>query len=129
MASNIDSSNTKVKIVFGAMTIGNGAEQSRVSDLKEAAKILDVFQSHGHNEVDTSRFYGSGSSEEYLAKLDWQGRGIAMDTKVYPTAGKGFPGEVISHSPQDLRKYLSLSLEALNTKKVDMYYLHGRYLS
>lgn len=58
------------------MTIGNGAEQSRVSDLDEAKQILDIFQSYGHNEVDTSCYYGSGSSEEYLGKLNWQERGI-----------------------------------------------------
>ena len=44
-----------VEVVFGAMTIGNGPEQSRISDVGEAAKIVDIFQSHGHNEIDTSR--------------------------------------------------------------------------
>ena len=78
-----------VNVVFGAMTIGNGAGQSRVSELDEAKKILDIFQSFGHNEVDTARYYGSGSSEEYLGKLNWQERGIAMDTKFYPTVGRG----------------------------------------
>ena len=77
-----------VKVVFGAMTIGNGEEQSRVSDLSEAKEILDVFQSYGHNEVDTSRYYGSGSSEEHHGKLNWQERGIVMDTKFYPTVGR-----------------------------------------
>lgn len=114
-----------VNVVFGAMTIGNGEEQSRVSDLDEVKKILDVFQSHGHNEVDTSRYYGSGSSEEYLAKIDWQSRGIIMDTKYYPTAGRGMPGKQWTHSPEHLRENLQLSLKALNTKKVDMWYLHG----
>lgn len=41
----------------------------------------DVFQAHGHNEIDTARFYGEGSSEEFLGDLDWQSRGIVMDTK------------------------------------------------
>lgn len=60
---------TAVKIVFGAMTIGNGAEQSRVSSLSETQKILDIFQSHEHNEIDTSRYYGSGIFEEYFDKI------------------------------------------------------------
>lgn len=59
-----------VKAVFGALTIGNGQEQSKVSDLSDAGKIIDIFQSYGHDEIDTSRFYGSGSPEEYLAKLE-----------------------------------------------------------
>lgn len=120
-------SKSAVPVVFGAMTIGNGAElgQARVTDINEAAKIIDVFQSHGHNEIDTSRFYGGGTSEEYLGKIGWQKRGLLMDTKVYPTKGKDLPGEEISHRPEDLRKHLQLSLKALNAKKVDMWYLHG----
>ena len=31
---------SKVNVVFGAMTIGNGAEQSRTTDINEAAAIL-----------------------------------------------------------------------------------------
>lgn len=78
-------SKSNVNVVFGAMTLGNGAEQSRVSNLEECKKILDIFQSHGYDEVDTARFYGGGTSEEYLGKLNWQERGIVMDTKYYPT--------------------------------------------
>lgn len=76
---------SNVNVVFGAMTLGNGAEQSRVSDLEDCKKILDIFQAHGHNEIDTARFYGGGTSEEYLGKLHWQDRGLVMDTKYYPT--------------------------------------------
>ena len=125
MSSTKSSPKSAVKVVLGAMTIGNGADQSRVSDLGEASKIVDIFQSFGHHEIDTSRFYGGGSSEEYLGKMRWQGRGLAIDTKIYPTAGKGMPGEQISHRPEDLRENLYRSLEALNAKKVDMWYLHG----
>lgn len=120
-------SKTAVPIVFGAMTIGNGKElgQARVTDITEAEKIINIFQSHGHNEIDTSRFYGGGTSEEYLGKMDWKNKGLVMDTKVYPTVGRKLPGEQISHRPEDLRKHLQLSLKALNAKKVDMWYLHG----
>jgi aryl-alcohol dehydrogenase-like predicted oxidoreductase len=37
--------------------------------------ILDTFQKHGHNEIDTAHYYGQGSSEEYLGQLHWQKRG------------------------------------------------------
>lgn len=117
-----------VKIVLGAMTIGNGPEQSRISDIGEATKLLDAFQAHGHNEVDTSRVYGSGSSEEYLATMGWQERGIVMDTKIYPTAGRGFPGDQLSLRPEHLRECIHRSLRALNAKKVDMWYLHGKLI-
>lgn len=53
------SSKTPLDIVFGCMTFGReGEEQVRTSDLNDCAAILDTFQSYGHNEVDTSRFYG-----------------------------------------------------------------------
>lgn len=110
---------TAVKIVFGAMTLGKeGAEQARVHDLKECAAILDVFQKHGHGEIDTARVYGGGSSEEYLGHLDWQKRGIIMDTKFSPRTG-------LRHDPEGLREALKQSLQALKTDKVDMWYLHA----
>ena len=53
------SSKTPLDIVFGCMTFGReGEEQVRTSDIDDCAAILDNFQSYGHNEVDTSRFYG-----------------------------------------------------------------------
>jgi hypothetical protein len=36
----------------GAMTFGiEGSEGARVHELKDVETILDIFQSHGHNEV------------------------------------------------------------------------------
>jgi len=106
------------------MTFGEaGKEGARVHDLKDVEKILDIFQAHGHNEIDTARVYCSGTSEEYLGKINWQERGLRMETKLYPAR---IPNVIsISHSPEDLRKYLEQSLKALNTKKLDMWYLHG----
>jgi aflatoxin B1 aldehyde reductase len=102
-----------------------GVEQTRVHNLEDVGTMLDVFQSHGHNRIDTARVYGQGSSEEYLGELKWQDRGITMDTKLYPTAGRSTAVPQISHSPSDLRKFLLQSLSALKTKKVDMWYLHA----
>lgn len=70
------------------MTFGApGQEQARVHEPRDVGKILDVFQKHGHKEVDTARFYCGGTSEEYLAHpdVDWKKRGIVMETKLYPT--------------------------------------------
>ncbi|TFK46415.1 Aldo/keto reductase [Heliocybe sulcata] len=116
-----------LNIVMGAMTFGEaGKEQARVHDIKDVAAILDVFQSHGHYEVDTARVYAGGTSEEYLAKVDWKKRGLVMDTKLYPTVAVGMPGiPVITHSAEDVRKHLMESLKALKTDKIDMFYLHG----
>ena len=122
---------SKTKNVTGAMTIGKpGVEQTRTHTPEDAIAILDIFQKYGHNEIDTSRFYGEGSSEEYLAKIKWQERGLVMDTKYYPTAGKPLvapdqPEGGWRHTPEHLRENLMKSLKALNAQSVDMWYLHG----
>lgn len=114
---------TNIPIVFGAMTFGApGTAMSRTHDLKDCAKILDIFQSHGHKEVDSAIMYGEGTSEEYLGNLSWQKRGLVMETKLYPGP---FKGVKITHSKADLRKYIKLQLAALKTDKIDMWYLHG----
>jgi aflatoxin B1 aldehyde reductase len=62
-----------VKVIFGAMTFGrDGTEQARIHTLSDCSVTLDIFQTHDHNEIDTARFYGEGSSEEFLGDLEWQ---------------------------------------------------------
>lgn len=77
-----------------------------------------MFQSHGHSEIDTARVYGGGSSEEYLGQLDWQKRGLTMDTKLSPRGA-------FTHKKADLKPALLTSLVALRTETVDMWYLHA----
>ncbi|ORY11556.1 NADP-dependent oxidoreductase domain-containing protein [Clohesyomyces aquaticus] len=118
--------NTAIEIVFGAMTIGKeGIEQVSVSDLKVANAIVDIFQKHGHSEIDTSRFYGDGTSEEYLAAMDWQGRKLIMDTKFFPNTRSLF-GRPETHLTESfMRTALSASLKALGSDSVDLWYLHA----
>jgi len=100
----------------------------RVCNAKDVGAILDVFQAHGHFELDTARFYSQGTSEEMLAAVDWKKRGLVMATKLYPVGTNGLtpPGmQVITHGPEDLRKHLDSSLKALKTDSLDMWYLHG----
>ena len=104
------------------------SQQARVTDLKTAGAILDVFQKHGHDEVDTARLYCDGTSEQMLGELEWQKRGLIVETKYYPTAGKGLPppfDRQLLHTPEHLRENLMKSLKALNADKLDMWYLHA----
>ncbi|KAF2429259.1 keto reductase [Tothia fuscella] len=111
-----------LKIVFGTMNLGRAdAPLTRVHDLKECASLLDVFQEHGHSEVDTARLYGFGSTEEYLAQLNWQDRGIAVGTKLSP---KKIGPNPYSHKAEDLKRGVKASLDALQTKQLDLFYLH-----
>ncbi|KAI0173731.1 NADP-dependent oxidoreductase domain-containing protein [Pestalotiopsis sp. NC0098] len=115
---------TRLPIVFGAMTIGKpGVEQTRIHSLDQASEVLDLFQEYGHSEIDTARVYGQGSSEEYLGRLDWQSRGLVMGTKFY--ANPTLRAQGVSHSPDNLRKFLKESLVALKTEKIDLWYLHA----
>jgi len=99
---------------------------TRVFTLDDTKALLDVFQEHGHREIDTARVYGEGSSEEYLGNVEWQKRGLIMDTKLYPTYLRpAMAKEHYSHSPDDLRAGLKASLSALKTDKLEMWYLHG----
>jgi aflatoxin B1 aldehyde reductase len=79
---------------------------------------LDYFQSQGYNEVDTARLYVGGKQEEWTAKAGWQERGLTLATKHYPSR----PGD---HKPDVLKATLSKSLDALQAKCVDIFYLHA----
>lgn len=100
---------------------------ARVHNTDQAGKIIDIFQKHGHNEIDTARAYGNGTSEEILTELDWQKRGIVMGTKLFPNGGMPLPPEVDQyyHHAEDVRRGLLDSLKALNCEKIDMFYLHA----
>jgi len=81
-------------------------------------QIIDDFKAHGHNELDTARIYGSGTSEVILAELDWQKQGLVVDTKI-----RSFiPG---IHAPEKIHASVQESLDALKTDKVRILYLHG----
>ena len=90
-------------------------------DLKDCNAILDIFQKYGHDEIDSARTYGGGSSEEWLGKLEWQKRGLVMDTKLSPSARRAQPGSKgYTHKPEELKPALLESLKALNTDKVSL---------
>ncbi|TFK64070.1 Aldo/keto reductase [Pluteus cervinus] len=113
-----------LNVVMGAMTFGEvGKEGARVHDLKDVEAILDEFLSHGFTEIDTARVYAGGTSEEYLGKIDWRGKGLVLETKLAPR--QNHPTDPIDHSPEGLRKHLLRSLQALNAESIDMWYLHA----
>lgn len=69
------------------MTLGDeGKEQSRVYDETTVKQILQTFASHGHDELDSARMYGQGSSERMLARVGAEAAGFKIATKTYPSA-------------------------------------------
>ncbi|KAG8813927.1 hypothetical protein FRC17_001374 [Serendipita sp. 399] len=51
-------------------------------------------------------------------KIGWQQRGLVVHTKLYPQP-------TARHTPEDLRKTLQVSLTALRTDKLELFYLHA----
>ncbi|KAK6525324.1 hypothetical protein TWF694_005467 [Orbilia ellipsospora] len=124
---------SQMNIVLGAMGFGQSAavamtSTARIHSPEETAKILEKFTSKGYKEVDTARIYGEGTSESYLASADWKGRGVIMGTKLYPTANMPIPipeDMKYNHHRGGVRRGLMASLKALETDKIDLFYLHG----
>ncbi|KAK7524350.1 NADP-dependent oxidoreductase domain-containing protein [Phyllosticta citriasiana] len=104
-----------INVILGA----NANEGIGVTSVNEVKNFFPIFRPHGHTEVDTARVYGNRTTEEPLGEADWQGAGITIETKLYPTAGKGME---ISHKPADVRRGLMQSLKALNADKFDTFY-------
>lgn len=75
----------KPHVLQGAGGFGvAGKENARVNTIANVVAIFDVFQAHGHIEIDTSRIYVEGTSEGFLAQAGWKQRGLVIDTKLYP---------------------------------------------
>ncbi|KZP14581.1 Aldo/keto reductase [Athelia psychrophila] len=107
---------TRVPVIFGAGSFGNpNTNTPRIHTLAESQEVVDIVLSHGIRAFDTSRFYGLGSSEEFLGKLDL--KGSTVDTKIYPIE----PGYF---APTNLRAVFQQSLKALGDHKVRVFYLH-----
>jgi aflatoxin B1 aldehyde reductase len=120
-----------LKIVFGSMTFGpQGAVAARVHALEDQAVMLDTFQAHGYNEIDTARLYGGGETESMLSQNAWAECGLTMGTKLYPNAGQSINKVAklnlsYNHTAEDIQRGFMDSLKALGASKIDLFYLHG----
>ncbi|KAL2813942.1 NADP-dependent oxidoreductase domain-containing protein [Aspergillus cavernicola] len=116
-------------VVLGTVIWGylDRFEGATVNQVDEVSHLLDIFQSHGHTDVDTARIYGAGSAEEILAQAKWQERGLNVRAKLYPTKGKplGHLGTLYTYSPEDIRRGFFDSLKALNVTKLDIWILYA----
>ncbi|KII88575.1 hypothetical protein PLICRDRAFT_41761 [Plicaturopsis crispa FD-325 SS-3] len=107
----------RIPLLFGTANIGHEGKMGvRNSDPKECQEIFDVYFQRGYKELDTSRVYGEGTTEQRLAELDI--KDASIDTKVYPTT----PG---MHSAKNLRLTFLTSLVLLKHEKVRVFYLHA----
>ncbi|KAI9878065.1 MAG: hypothetical protein M1830_002014 [Pleopsidium flavum] len=122
---------TNLDVVLGAIAFGRfddvPTHRPSFPTVEGVLPMLDNFQAHGHNKIDTARIYGSGYSEKLLAEADLEKRGLCVETKLYPTKFRPLgPSNVpYNHGPEDLRAGLMASLKALNASKIDTWYLYA----
>ncbi|KAG2139318.1 NADP-dependent oxidoreductase domain-containing protein [Suillus clintonianus] len=109
---------TRIPLLYGAALFGLPGPNSagaQIHTIEDAQKAVDVFASHGHKQIDTSRIYGAGKSEEFISQLDL--KGCTVDTKVNPAA----PGDF---APDKIQASLEISMKALGKTKIKTFYLH-----
>ncbi|KAG0221833.1 hypothetical protein BGW41_006477 [Actinomortierella wolfii] len=99
------------------MTFGESGGGSRVKTKEEAQAIIDTFHyKYGHTQLDTARIYCDGKTEQMMGNLNLAG--LTVDTKVFPLQLGGL-------APEKVKQSLLTSLEALQTDKVRVFYLHA----
>jgi aflatoxin B1 aldehyde reductase len=102
------------------MTFGpdesNGA---RVTSVEEFRQALDIFQGRGYHEVDTARFYGLGTQEDYTRQAGWKHRHLKLATKIQ------YPFQHGANAYDKVIESLETSLKVLDTDKIDIVYLHA----
>ncbi|KAF3910666.1 hypothetical protein ABW21_db0206238 [Orbilia brochopaga] len=115
---------TELPVILGTMTFGAPDHNARITDIDEVKKLLEIFKSYGHNELDTARVYNDGTTEEYLGQIGTSGFIVA--TKLYPTAKPGQDNtNAITHRAESFKLHVPRSLSALKLPTVDLWYLHA----
>ncbi|KZP20997.1 Aldo/keto reductase [Athelia psychrophila] len=108
---------TRVPLILGGATFGAANTLvARIHTLPEAQAVVDLYTRLGQKNIDESRVYGGGSSEEYVGQLDLHG--LTVDTKIYPVTPGGF-------SAANIRTVFQESVKALGPHKIRVYYLHA----
>jgi aryl-alcohol dehydrogenase-like predicted oxidoreductase len=115
-------------LCFGTATFGAGNEFFRAwgeTDVKEAARLIEVCLEAGVNFFDTANVYSQGRSEEILGEAIRQAprETILISTKATFPFGDG-PNNMGS-SRHHLIRQIEGSLKRLKTDYIDVYHMHG----
>jgi aryl-alcohol dehydrogenase-like predicted oxidoreductase len=115
-------------LCFGTGTFGGGSEFFQAwgeTDVKEAARLIDVCLEAGVNFFDTADIYSQGLSEEILGEAirHVPRQTVLISTKATFPFGDG-PNNSGS-SRQHLTRQIEGSLKRLKTDYIDVYHMHG----
>jgi len=113
------------KVCFGTWRFAKESGGTVETDKETAHELLDAFDEHGGNFIDTANVYGdpNGTSEEWigewLAERDREDYVVA--SKVHGVARSRFGGNL---SRKNIRAEIEGTLERLGTDYLDVYYIH-----
>jgi len=106
---------------LGTMSVGGPL------DLAKTKQVLHLFKQRGHHEIDTALMYQGGNTEKVLGEANISGFSVASKANPWFDINKNAtttePCQGLK--PETLKKQVAMSLEALQTKKVDLLYLHA----
>ncbi|KAJ7852538.1 NADP-dependent oxidoreductase domain-containing protein [Mycena leptocephala] len=94
---------------------------------------VDIFLKTGGKTIDTTRVYGNGTSEEFLALRDVKGAHIdakyrlslVAERLLISYAHRIYPAQPGAPAPDNLRRTVKESVEALGPHKINVLYLHS----
>jgi len=112
------------KLCFGTWRFGLEADDGTIeTDREQAHELLDAFDEHGGNFIDTANGYGGGLSETWIG--EWL---QDKDREDYVIASKCYWSDVSRFqenlSRKNVRAEVEGSLEKLDTEYLDLLYLH-----
>lgn len=123
----LGSSGLRVSVLtLGTMTFGGQGVFAKVgsTDLRGAARLVDMAVDAGINHIDTANVYSSGTSEEIIGDVIQGKRDkLLIATKAGMPAGNG-PNERGSGRAH-LVAQCEASLRRLKTDYIDLYYVHA----
>lgn len=103
---------------FGASSLG---QEFRVVNLKEALAAVDAALDCGMNLIDTSPFYGRGTSEVLLG---FALRDVPRDSYLLSTKLGRYAGRHFDFSAKRVRESIDVSLERMGVDHLDIVFCH-----
>jgi len=92
---------------------------------QEAAKLLHLALDLGYNHLDTARLYGGGKNELLIGETLKSRRSefyLASKMGIFADGDRRY----VDCRPEAIRREVDISLKALQTDHIDLYYMHRR---
>ena len=110
-------------VCLGTWRFGMESGNTLETDRETAHNLLDQFDDHGGNFIDTANGYGGGDSERWIGEWlnDRDREDYVLASKVYWSQVSRFQENL---SRKNIRAEIEGSLDRLDTDYLDIYYIH-----